>query len=108
MQRFGLRILINFLSLNHIMQYPHSYFRNQALALHGRWVETLRGIKEVTEPSAKQLWIDDLREIAKMARELEATGQLHPQDAALLAHITDRPIQEHIALVKGSAVVPAF
>jgi hypothetical protein len=90
------------------MQYPHSYYRNQALVLHGRWVETLRGIKEVTEPSAKELWIDDLREIARMARELEATCQPHPQDAALLTHITDRPIQEHIALLKGSAVVPAF
>lgn len=108
MQRFGLRILINFLSLNPIMQYPHSFYRNQALALHSRWVESLRSIKEVTEPSAKKLWIDDLREIARMARELDATGQLHPQDAALLTHITERPIQEHIALAKGSAVVPAF
>jgi hypothetical protein len=90
------------------MQFPHSYYRNQALALHSRWVESLRSIKEVAEPSAKMLWIDDLCDLAKMARELEATGQLHPQDAALLAHITDRPIQEHIALVKGSAVVPAF
>lgn len=108
MQRFGLCILINFLLLKNIMQYPHSYYRNQALALHSRWVETLQGVKEVTEPSAKKLWIDDLRDLARMARELEATGQLHPQDAALLAHITDRPIQEHIALLKGSAVVPAF
>jgi hypothetical protein len=74
------------------MLYPHSFYRNQALALHSRWVETLRGIKEVTEPKAKMLWIDDLREISKMARELEATGQLHPQDAALLSRITDRSI----------------
>jgi hypothetical protein len=90
------------------MQYPHSFYRNQVVALHSRWIEALRSIKEVSEPSVKALWIEDLIEISKQAMELRVSGELHPHDSALLAHITDRSIHEHIALLKGGRVVSVY
>ena len=84
---------------------PFSFFKNQALALHRSWIENLSTIKQITEPTAKQAALDDLRELAADAADLLATGELHPQEQALLRHIVDRTIDAHVAISRASNVV---
>jgi hypothetical protein len=92
------------------MSYPYSYYRNQALTLHRQWIENLKQIKEIANPTARLLWIDDLRSLHRQVTELVNQDVLVPLDQALLAHISDRTIEEHLALVKASSsqLIAAF
>jgi hypothetical protein len=56
-----------------------------------KFPETVPGqvLTAVTEPKAKQLWIDDLLRPVRQASQLTATGQLNVDDTELLRHITD-------------------
>jgi hypothetical protein len=90
------------------MHHPYSFYHNQAVRLHTQWCENLKGLKTVTEPEAKQLWLDDLLYLARQAAQLTATGQLNAHDTELLRHITDRTIAEHVAILKAAYVVPLF
>jgi hypothetical protein len=85
------------------MTYPYSYYRNQALSLHRQWVNNLKEIKEITNIEARKLFIDDLRSIHKQVSQLVDAQELAALDQALLLHISDRTIEEHLALVRASS-----
>lgn len=84
------------------MTYPYSYYRNQALSLHLQWVNNLKELKEITNTEARKLWIDDLRSLHLQVTQLVNAQELAALDEALLIHISDRTIEEHLALVRAS------
>lgn len=92
------------------MEYPYSFYRNQALTLHRQWVENLKQLKEITKPDAKRIWLDDLRSLHRQVTELVNQDVLVTLDQALLDHISDRTIEEHLALVRASSsqLIAAF
>jgi hypothetical protein len=85
------------------MTYPYSYYRNQALSLHRQWVDNLKELKEITNIEARKLFIDDLRSLHNQVTKLVDAQELAALDQALLIHISDRTIEEHIALVRASS-----
>ena len=86
-----------------LMTYPYSYYHNQALSLHHQWVNNLKEIKEITSPESRKLWIDDLRFLHSQVTQLVDAHKLAVLDQALLLHISDRTIEEHLALVRASS-----
>ena len=56
------------------------------------------------------LWIDDLRFLHRQVADLANQDVLVPLDQALLVHISDRTIEEHLALVRASSsqLIPGF
>jgi hypothetical protein len=87
---------------------PYSYYREAAFSLHNRWILTLKDLKEVVEPSARQLLIDDLIDIYKQAQMLHDLHVLGPLHQPLVGHIIDRGVDEHAALARNSPVIPLF
>jgi hypothetical protein len=81
---------------------PPSYYQTQADALHDQWVNTLRDLRNVSEPSARQLYLEDLSSIYDQARNLAARDAAHIDGirAVKLQHILQRPLEQHIAIAK--------
>jgi len=94
------------------MQVPQSFFLSQAAALHSKWIQTQLELKEVSEPSARTIFIDDMRSIHADAHTLLAQSGDHlpPIPKSQLEHIISRPINQHIALIKQATahLVPIF
>ena len=80
--------------------YPYSYYKTQAQSIHQRWIDSLRSFKDVTEPTAKQMIEEDLKEISSQADKLLSQNLLHPLDAVPLLHIVQRAISQHIVIAK--------
>jgi hypothetical protein len=94
------------------MQVPQSFFTSQAATLHSKWIQTQLDLKEVTEPSAKAMFIEELREIYKDSHSLltQHGDKLPPIPKSQLGHIISRPLDQHIALIKQATahLVPVF
>ena len=80
----------------------HSYLKANVDSVHKLWVENLRGIRQVTDPTARSMYMEDLADLYERATLLDQEQGLHPQMKACLAHILDRPLKQHISLLKDT------
>jgi hypothetical protein len=78
-----------------------SYLKANVDSVHKLWVENLRDIRQVTDPVARSIYIDDLKDLYHRATLLDQEQGLHPQMKGCLAHILDRPLDQHLALIKN-------
>lgn len=83
---------------------PPSYLRNECQGLHRMWFEGLKELKSISHPESRQLQIDYLQELYANAKVIESTvnDQLDDPSKGLLAHITSRSFDGHVAIAKGS------
>lgn len=83
---------------------PPSYLRNECQGLHRLWFDALKELKSITHPESRRFQIDHLRELYAKAKVIESTAmsQLDDQCKGLLAHITSRSFEGHVAIAKGS------
>ena len=84
------------------MIYPPSYYQTQVDSLHNNWVTTLRDLRIVTEPSAKEMLVGELRAIYDQTRNLVAQHGSHIDAirSVKLNHILQRPLEGHIAIAR--------
>lgn len=81
------------------INYPPSYYRNQAHSIHSNWIETLTTLRSVTDPNAREQLLLSLKETYIDAlRLMKSKDQLNGISITQLNHIVARPIQEHIAV----------
>jgi len=82
--------------------YPPSYYQTQADAIHNQWVSTLRDLRQVSEPSARQLYLDDISSIYQQAKSFAASNAAYIDGirAVKLQHILQRPLEQHLAIAK--------
>lgn len=98
------------MSDNHLGYTPEVYTKmlnNEAIHLYNRFTDTLRSLKEVTEPSARKLFIDDLKDCLDEANKLMDTDLLSEQALTKVKIILQRPYSEYLALMKvgGSVLI---
>ena len=80
----------------------HSYLKTNVDTLHKQWVDNLRDIRGVTDPASRSIYTDDLKELYERAILLDQHQELHPQSKGALRHILDRPLEQHLALLKNT------
>lgn len=86
------------------MQYHPSFYSSQVQGLLKRFHETLRELRHITEPSARQLHLEDLVEVYNTAKafRLQHKNYLNHISQNQLKHILDRDLKQWIALSKPS------
>jgi hypothetical protein len=89
--------------------YPPTYYSSVVDSLHNNWVSALKDLRSVSEPSARELYLEDLTSIYSQARSFAAqnAGHIDAVRAVKLEHILQRPLEQHIAIAKhnGAAVM---
>ncbi len=76
----------------------YSYLSASIDGVQSRWVQTLKDIRAVNNRKAKEMYLNELRDIYAEAEDL-IKYQLFPIHKAQLEHILSRPIDQHIALL---------
>ena len=81
-----------------------SLARSRAIELHRDWVNTMLEAKQATSNSAREINIEHLVDLHKSALELnsEYFQYLTPVQAGQIKHIVQRPIDQHIAVVRSN------
>ena len=82
-------------------------YQREVQATYHNWTQTLQLIKEVTDPKAKQMWVDDLTDTYHKAQTLLQAVSAHPPSETYLGLILSRPLEQWITIVKhaGSVIV---
>jgi hypothetical protein len=74
-------------------------YQREVQSTYNNWTDTLRLLRETTDPSVKALWIDDLKECYAKALLLNQSGiKFHNY----LDIILSRPIEQWVILAKGN------
>ncbi len=79
-----------------------SYIKSNVDSIHKDWITTLKDIKAVTNPAALSIYTDHLKELYLRAEAINDVQSLHPTQRGALAHILDRPIDEHLLAIKAT------
>jgi hypothetical protein len=81
-----------------------------AQALYEEHTETLRLIRETSDPKVRQMWKEDLHNIHKLAHELLDSCLMEHHNVSRLRILVSRDPDQWYTLTVGSsgAVVPAF
>lgn len=96
------------MTASHLGYTPEVYqkmLQRQAEALYSRFLDTLRSLKDVTEPRSRQLFFDDLKECLQEANDLYDTGLLTHHAEVKVKIMLQRSFEEHKALLRHSASV---
>jgi hypothetical protein len=80
-------------------------YQAEVRSVYNNWTETLKLIKEVTDPKAKQMWVDDLQDIYNKAQKLMEGVSVHPSSASYLKLILSRPLEQWVTVVKHAGAV---
>jgi hypothetical protein len=73
----------------------------EAKSLYKAFNESLRLIKEVTDPTVKAMWERDLLDIWNRAKQLLDTGELNTQVQPMMTIITSRSHEQWVIVTKG-------
>ena len=86
--------------------FPTTYYSSVVDSLHNNWVNTLKDLRAVSEPSARELYLEDLTSIYSQARSFAAQNADHIDGirAVKLEHILQRPLEQHIAIARHNDV----
>ena len=80
----------------------YSYINANVATIHKSWIETLKELREVRDPTARALHIDHLKDLYKQATAFSKEQGLSPQHQGALAHILDRSIEHHLLALKNT------
>lgn len=69
-----------------------------AQGIYSRWCDALRLLREVSAPSARKMYIDELTECWAKAQELLSTGQLNGKTLPMVQIILSRPVDQWVIL----------
>lgn len=89
---------------------PYNLLQADAKSLYKHWCDDLRLLREVTEKSAQQMYIDSLTEHHAKAQELLNTDQLNSQTLPMMKVILSRPVKDWVVLHRNpnSPIIPSF
>jgi hypothetical protein len=80
-------------------------YQRQVQATYSEWTETLRLLKQVTDPQVKQMWLEDLAVTYDRAKQLMTNVSVNPASEPHLKLILSRPLEQWVTLVKHSGAV---
>jgi hypothetical protein len=78
------------------------FLEQQARSLYKCWVQTQQELKEITEPSIKAMWVEELTSIYIQAQQLLEEPLL--QDSTSLSYlklILNRSVEQWVVLAKS-------
>ena len=79
-----------------------TYYNSQAHYLHENFTDSLRDLKSVTHKASRQLYVEALtNNIEQATALLQHKEVLSPMALNQLKHITDRALEEHLALASN-------
>jgi hypothetical protein len=73
----------------------------ESKSLYSNWCDTLRLLRQVSEPAAKQMYLQDLAELHSRAHELRATNQLSGMNLSMMNIILSRPVEQWSVLTRN-------
>jgi DNA-binding cell septation regulator SpoVG len=87
-----------------------SFLRATAQSIHQRWIDGQRELRDVSEPTARQMRLDCIRDVYQEAQATitDYGDVLHPLDKQRLENILKRPLSQYITLSKSDNIVPLF
>jgi hypothetical protein len=74
-------------------------YQREVQSVYKNWTDTLRLLREITDPSVKVIWIEELQECYAKAQQLSKVGDSYHN---YLNIILSRPIQQWVILAKGN------
>ena len=79
-----------------------SFARSQATEIHRQWVNTILDIKDSSSITGREMASDFLADLHEQATELsqQYLHHLSPIEAAQISHITSRPLQQHLTVLR--------
>lgn len=87
---------------------PRQMVNADATGVYKQFFDTLRLLKEVSDPSARRMWSDELRDLQLRAEKLLATGALHPNQHSQMTILLSRPAEQWGLLTKERPIVPTY
>jgi hypothetical protein len=73
----------------------------ESKSLYSNWCDTLRLLRQVTEPSAKKMYLQDLTELHSRAYGLRATNQLSGMNLSMMNLVLSRTVEQWTVLNKN-------
>jgi hypothetical protein len=80
-------------------------YQAEVRSVYNNWVESLKLIKTVTDPTVKRMWEEDLRDIYHKAEKLMEGVSVHPPSETYLKLILSRPLEQWVTVVKHAGAV---
>ena len=80
----------------------YSYINANVGVIHKSWIDTLKDLRGVTNPTARALHIEHLKDLYTQATAFSKEQSLSPQHVGALAHILDRPLEHHLLALKNT------
>ena len=82
----------------------------EATGLYASFLETLRLLRETSDPQIKKMWAADIPDIQKKAQELLDTGALNSHRISKMKIILSRGADQWLVLSKNSnsPLIPTF
>ena len=88
---------------------PLQRVNSEARGLYDSFMSTLRLLHEVTDPSIRKMWTEELQDLLLRAEKLLGSGALGPTQESQMKILLSRPADQCALLSKdNSPVVPSF
>ena len=87
---------------------PIQRVNSEMRGIYKSWFDTLDLLSQITDPSARSMFVDELKDLSLRVEKLLGTGALQANQESQAKILLSRPPEQWALLAKERPIVPTF